>query len=83
MVYDFTGQRPAARRNGTARRDVLSDRPLATLRQVFNAGVWVGGGQSENWHKLVQGLELLQLHQDREFLGLRNCDGNFSAMTRG
>jgi len=32
---------------------------------------------SEYKHKLVQGLELLQLHQDREFLGVRNCDSNF------
>jgi hypothetical protein len=31
-------------------------------------------------YKLVQGLELLPLHQDREFLGLRNCASNFEAI---
>lgn len=31
---------------------------------------------------MALGLELLQLHQDREFLGVRDGDGNFSAKVR-
>jgi|GEM_PF-6043867 len=35
---------------------------------------------SEYKHKLVQGMELLQLHRNRKFWGVRNCDGNFEAI---
>jgi hypothetical protein len=49
--------------------------------QVFpSPGLEVTTALSEYKHKLVQGLELLQLHQDREFLGVRNCDSNFEAI---
>jgi hypothetical protein len=38
--------------------------------------------KSNKFHLLSLGLELLQLHQDGKFLGVRDGDSNFSAPVR-
>lgn len=40
------------------------------------------GTSSALFNFLVEGLELRKLHRDREFLGMRDSDDNFSAKVR-